>query len=739
MVKSIRKNKAKAAPKNDEEEAKALLNEGKISKTVYDHMVKSIRKNKARGPKEEQKSELTAKEALEKIKSKRVKCTVSGNITGVSASNGTINIGSRKPVLFAKEICYENPKKGDLVKVTVYENTYRAIEVRRDIEREELKKAAEEMYEITDGAITLDPKGLDAKTVTKILLKSKSIMNTIRVQRKKLVQKKLRALRNAQKAQISFLVDCTGSMQSYITAVKDGIRKIRDSILKAKPGSEIEFAFVGYRDYSDEEVPLMNFSKDPKVFESQIESLIASGGGDEAEDVFSGLKRTSEELKWNVQIPSKFCFFIADAPSHGTFFAGSTSFNDDYPDFDSDGTKTKAVLTKLCRDGVKIISLRVNSRIDEMIKTYNELLGVNDGIATWELSDSNDMKSFYDYISKTTIDSITASVEMASSAPKLSRAKAHKEIRSMISRASGTGKSKTISSEKKTKAETKWGVKGKFTGSFAPTFSAITEEDTLSKSERFEAIQNVETYEIEKPGALLDLHKVPRMKDAGSDKYRFDLEEINKGGCRSISLCFHYETKEETSQRILKKYIDYTSTVDELSCMRCDLQCQAVAGYLAKSFSSLPVISKKIEYLDATGIRFVDKEDRIRYGCVENVLEGDYLKWSNNFSYVRGSTDEDFSATLQAFSHWTHSVTNGYLMIIDVQGVKNSENRFTLTDPAIHCTDEARFGDSNIGSEGMEEFFKHHECNQICKALKLKKHAASNLPSVIAGTPAVHS
>jgi hypothetical protein len=54
-------------------------------------------------------------------------------------------------------------------------------------------------------------------------------------------------------------------------------------------------------------------------------------------------------------------------------------------------------------------------------------------------------------------------------------------------------------------------------------------------------------------------------------------------------------------------------------------------------------------------------------------------------------------AVVQAFSHWTHAVSDGALLVIDCQGVyhigvENDGGMFLLTDPAIHSIDVMKFG-----------------------------------------------
>lgn len=63
------------------------------------------------------------------------------------------------------------------------------------------------------------------------------------------------------------------------------------------------------------------------------------------------------------------------------------------------------------------------------------------------------------------------------------------------------------------------------------------------------------------------------------------------------------------------------------------------------------------------------------------------------------------------------------LMVVDLQGIihypDDGKTTVVLTDPAIHCTDNTRFGRMNLGEEGMENFFTRHQCNNFCSALGL--------------------
>ena len=107
------------------------------------------------------------------------------------------------------------------------------------------------------------------------------------------------------------------------------------------------------------------------------------------------------------------------------------------------------------------------------------------------------------------------------------------------------------------------------------------------------------------------------------------------------------------------------------------------------------------------------------------------IKYMNNLDFVLDpkTLDENGRKRLElaiAFSHFTYDVTDGYLLVCDLQGIsdvaeKGKKEIFLLTDPAIHCAKHLRFGKTNLFSVGIEKIFRKHECNKYCQALGLKK------------------
>lgn len=119
-------------------------------------------------------------------------------------------------------------------------------------------------------------------------------------------------------------------------------------------------------------------------------------------------------------------------------------------------------------------------------------------------------------------------------------------------------------------------------------------------------------------------------------------------------------------------------------------------------------------------IQLARKDGSLQYFNVEVLLD-DYKerfkKWNNNCDYV---SESYYSATLDAFSHWTYTATDGLLMVVDLQGV-DRDDTYILTDPSINCI-EPRFGLTNLGEVGMRQFFKSHCCGSVCEAMKLEKN-----------------
>jgi len=143
---------------------------------------------------------------------------------------------------------------------------------------------------------------------------------------------------------ICFLVDCTGSMASWITEVKDNVKAIARASERFCNEGIVRVGFCGYRDIGDNEQYVnVNFTEINQLheFESRVGQIKAGGGGDTPEDIVGGLRQVLA-LDWYGS--TRVVIHIADAPCHGEEYHDC---RDDYPNGDPSGTRPEELLERL--------------------------------------------------------------------------------------------------------------------------------------------------------------------------------------------------------------------------------------------------------------------------------------------------------------------------------------------------------------------------------------------------------
>ena len=56
-------------------------------------------------------------------------------------------------------------------------------------------------------------------------------------------------------------------------------------------------------------------------------------------------------------------------------------------------------------------------------------------------------------------------------------------------------------------------------------------------------------------------------------------------------------------------------------------------------------------------------------------------------------------------------------MIVDIQGWKLGPGQYIMTDPIIFSYERFLLGQVDWSTKGMNNWLKHHQCNEICKVL----------------------
>ncbi|MDI6740808.1 MAG: VWA domain-containing protein, partial [Candidatus Edwardsbacteria bacterium] len=115
---------------------------------------------------------------------------------------------------------------------------------------------------------------------------------------------------------VVFLLDCTGSMGDEIARLKSTLQVINFQVSQLPSKPALRLGMVQYRDRRDEYVTRITpFLADADSFHKILNAVSAGGGGDEPEDVQSGLKDAVTGMAWR-EGACKLVFLVADAPPH---------------------------------------------------------------------------------------------------------------------------------------------------------------------------------------------------------------------------------------------------------------------------------------------------------------------------------------------------------------------------------------------------------------------------------------
>jgi hypothetical protein len=174
---------------------------------------------------------------------------------------------------------------------------------------------------------------------------------------------------------------------------------------------------------------------------------------------------------------------------------------------------------------------------------------------------------------------------------------------------------------------------------------------------------------------------------------------------------------------VLKEF--KTGSVYERSFFKNDIKAVDKAGEIIDAFNVAfnPYFSRCYD----TGIKEVllnrpcvwedtkaDSTGKKKKKLVEPMLEGTFLKFNSNSGYVNGA---DF---MQALSHFSYHHTGGKYLLCDLQG-GHYERCYVLTDPVIMSwANKKKYGATDLGSEGIENFFAHHQCSRYCRGNWMK-------------------
>jgi molecular chaperone DnaK len=137
--------------------------------------------------------------------------------------------------------------------------------------------------------------------------------------------KEKRGVAGTDRVNVVFLIDTTGSMDTYINGVKD--RAIEFSNILASKGALYKLGLIGFGDLGEKEKPsVYNFTDDVPKFQKQVKNIPRTYGGDIPESSLDALETGIELLKSHRDDGTARNIFIliTDAPPHVPTMSGKS-------------------------------------------------------------------------------------------------------------------------------------------------------------------------------------------------------------------------------------------------------------------------------------------------------------------------------------------------------------------------------------------------------------------------------
>lgn len=144
---------------------------------------------------------------------------------------------------------------------------------------------------------------------------------------------------------------------------------------------------------------------------------------------------------------------------------------------------------------------------------------------------------------------------------------------------------------------------------------------------------------------------------------------------------------------------------------RHDLDAVRVARSIVRGWNAARLIDQDIR----VNVPVVWKRgDTIGHLADVKVLVEPYIenfrKWNSNSGWCDSSTP--WGRVMQALSHYSYHASDGTMLLCDLQG-GSIDHHAVITDPAV-CSTTRAYGATDIGVQGIQNFFARHQCNEYC-------------------------
>jgi len=519
-----------------------------------------------------------------------------------------------------------------------------------------------------------------------------------------------RKVATAECVDLAFVLDGTSSMVHHIAAVKDNMQKIVTHVLRTNANLKIRLAVVVYRDLEyKQRFDVLDFVTSLHAFEnfvSKIEAVTGEKGRqgprDTPEDMAGGIQIANNQLSWSQ--PTKIVFLIADSPCHGVEFH---SLEDDNHPRGTPGIdilkEVRALQTNKDPYGTTSVYFgRITERTDKMIQRFAE-----SGISFEEVDVKN---------AKIMVQVLTTSI----------RNSIFKTITASTGKRNGALSFGPMDFDLKSVMEGKSLGASRGPGARLKRYSVIPKLPSVEEWENQPAVE-VKVYRNESVKSTSDLKKplpvglLRRFRNLlapsrANSEEKTDIMILRRaagpfaeGGIR-IAYYGQLAKNEDDldlqkSNVVMKSFKHIGEGLNDRKQYLRQMEVSNLASFLAKEYNkSRPLTCAAVHILPVCVVEESDEANEklgSRRFCVEAPLPTDgtkFTRYSNNTGYW---AEDALDETLLRFTEYTYQVTEGYLLVSDLQGVRAGSGDFYLTDPVVHCTDTLRFGHTNLGLDFM--------------------------------------
>ena len=152
----------------------------------------------------------------------------------------------------------------------------------------------------------------------KLFINDVQISTPIKLYKDGVVSVEINSAQNvANKVELAFIVDATGSMSDELEFLKADLKSVIQKVKSSNTALDILTATVFYRDEGDDYVVKKSaFTNDINTTLSFINQQSANGGGDFPEAVHTALNEGINNLQWSDDCKTRIAFLMLDAPPH---------------------------------------------------------------------------------------------------------------------------------------------------------------------------------------------------------------------------------------------------------------------------------------------------------------------------------------------------------------------------------------------------------------------------------------